>query len=106
MPMTDVTVRALSEDDWEAFRAIRLAALADAPDAFAASRDDEQGYDDEDPRAQAALAETDSWAAKAACWALSSATDSTLWSCQPWCRVASRPSLASPTTSTWEIFSK
>ncbi len=44
--MTDVTVRALSEDDWEAFRSIRLAALTDAPDAFAASMDDEQGYDE------------------------------------------------------------
>jgi ribosomal protein S18 acetylase RimI-like enzyme len=45
--MTDVTVRALEEDDWETFRAIRLAALDDAPDAFAASKDDEQAYDEE-----------------------------------------------------------
>jgi len=45
--MSDVTVRALGEDDWEAFRAIRLAALTDAPDAFAASVDDEQGYDED-----------------------------------------------------------
>ena len=44
--MTDVTVRVLGEDDWTAFRAIRLAALGDAPDAFAASVEDEQGYDE------------------------------------------------------------
>lgn len=42
--MTDVTVRVLGEDDWAAFRAIRLAALNDAPDAFAASLEEEQGY--------------------------------------------------------------
>ena len=42
--MTDVTVRALGEDDWNAFKAIRLAALVDSPDAFAASLEEEQGY--------------------------------------------------------------
>ena len=47
MAMTDVTVRTLGEDDWSAFKAIRLAALVDSPDAFAASMDDEQAYDEE-----------------------------------------------------------
>ena len=45
--MTDVTVRALGEDDWSAFRAIRLAALVDSPDAFAASLEEEESYDEE-----------------------------------------------------------
>ncbi len=45
--MTDVTVRALGEDDWTAFRAIRLAALTDSPDAFAADLDAERGYDED-----------------------------------------------------------
>jgi ribosomal protein S18 acetylase RimI-like enzyme len=45
--MTEVTVRALGEDDWHVFRAIRLAALADAPDAFAADPDEEQRYDED-----------------------------------------------------------
>jgi ribosomal protein S18 acetylase RimI-like enzyme len=44
--MTDVTVRALSEDDWETFRAVRLAALTDAPGAFAAKADEERRYDE------------------------------------------------------------
>lgn len=46
-PMSDLTLRALEGDDWEAFRHIRLAALQDAPEAFASSFEEEQGYDEE-----------------------------------------------------------
>jgi ribosomal protein S18 acetylase RimI-like enzyme len=45
--MTEVTVRSLGEEDWEEFKAIRLAALTDSPDAFAASLDEERGYDED-----------------------------------------------------------
>jgi ribosomal protein S18 acetylase RimI-like enzyme len=45
--MSDLTVRALEGDDWQAFRQIRLAALQDAPDAFASSYDEERDYDEE-----------------------------------------------------------
>jgi ribosomal protein S18 acetylase RimI-like enzyme len=45
--MSDLTVRALEGDDWEAFRQVRLAALADAPEAFASSYSAEQDLDEE-----------------------------------------------------------
>ena len=45
--MTDVTVRSLGEEDWQEFRAIRLAALRDSPDAFAASVDAEEGFEED-----------------------------------------------------------
>ena len=45
--MSDLTVRTLDGDDWQAFRQIRLAALSDAPDAFASSLEEEQHYDEE-----------------------------------------------------------
>ena len=45
--MTDVTVRSLGEEDWQEFRAIRLAALRDSPDAFAASADAEEGFEED-----------------------------------------------------------
>jgi ribosomal protein S18 acetylase RimI-like enzyme len=45
--MTDVTVRPLGEEDWQEFRAIRLAALRDSPDAFAASAEDEEAFDED-----------------------------------------------------------
>jgi GNAT superfamily N-acetyltransferase len=35
--MSEITVRALSEEDWEQFRAIRLTALEDSPQAFVAA---------------------------------------------------------------------
>jgi len=45
--MTEVTVRSLGEEDWREFKAIRLAALRDSPDAFAASADEEEGFEED-----------------------------------------------------------
>ena len=45
--MTDITVRALGEEDWQVYRDVRLAALAESPDAFAATASQEQEYDEE-----------------------------------------------------------
>ena len=39
-------IRRVAPDEWAAFRDIRLAGLADAPDAFAATLDMETGYDE------------------------------------------------------------
>lgn len=44
--MSEITVRALSEDDWEDYRAVRLAALKESPEAFAASHEQESEYDE------------------------------------------------------------
>lgn len=44
--MTDINVRALSEDEWEQFRSIRLAALEDSPDAFVATADAEREFEE------------------------------------------------------------
>ncbi len=44
--MSDVTVRPLGEEDWQLFRSIRLAALSDSPEAFVASVEEEQDYDE------------------------------------------------------------
>jgi ribosomal protein S18 acetylase RimI-like enzyme len=45
--MSDVTVRVLGEDDWDAYRSARLAALQESPEAFVASFDEEKAYDEE-----------------------------------------------------------
>ncbi|MEP6651167.1 MAG: GNAT family N-acetyltransferase [Lapillicoccus sp.] len=45
--MTDVTVRSLGEEDWPEYKAIRLAALRDSPDAFVASAQDEEGLEED-----------------------------------------------------------
>lgn len=42
--MTDVDVRPLGEEDWQQFRAIRLEALLESPEAFAADAEAEQDY--------------------------------------------------------------
>ncbi len=42
--MTDISVRELGEDDWGVYRAVRLTALQDAPDAFVASYEEESRY--------------------------------------------------------------
>ncbi|MEI2778923.1 MAG: GNAT family N-acetyltransferase [Tetrasphaera sp.] len=45
--MTEITVRALSEDEWQLFRDIRLAALTDSPEAFVATTAQEEDYDED-----------------------------------------------------------
>ncbi|MBM6547142.1 GNAT family N-acetyltransferase [Janibacter sp. YIM B02568] len=40
--MSEITVRALTEDEWETFREVRLAALAESPEAFVASHAEEE----------------------------------------------------------------
>lgn len=42
--MSDVIVRPLVEADWAQFKAIRLAALTESPDAFVASVEEEEKY--------------------------------------------------------------
>ena len=42
--MADITVKELDESDWEAYRAARLTALKDSPDAFVATYADESGH--------------------------------------------------------------
>ncbi|HET7397250.1 MAG TPA: GNAT family N-acetyltransferase [Intrasporangium sp.] len=44
--MSDITVRALGEADWEEYRSVRLAALRESPEAFVASLEEEQAYDE------------------------------------------------------------
>jgi ribosomal protein S18 acetylase RimI-like enzyme len=43
----DIIVRRLEPADWPALKAVRLAALADAPEAFASTLELESGYSDE-----------------------------------------------------------
>ena len=62
--MSEITVRALSEDEWETYREVRLAALEESPDAFVASHDDEaaepeQFWRDRMERSHRLLAEAD-----------------------------------------------
>jgi GNAT superfamily N-acetyltransferase len=46
-PVPDVTVRRLGTADWPALKAVRLAALTDAPQAFESTLAREQAYTDE-----------------------------------------------------------
>jgi ribosomal protein S18 acetylase RimI-like enzyme len=46
----DVPVRRLNPDDWQAWRTARLAALAEAPYAFASSLEKERSYHEKDWR--------------------------------------------------------
>lgn len=39
--MSEITVRALTEDEWEIYRTLRLKALQESPEAFVADHDDE-----------------------------------------------------------------
>lgn len=45
--MSEITVRALTEDQWEQYRNVRLSALAESPQAFVATLEEEQAYDEE-----------------------------------------------------------
>jgi ribosomal protein S18 acetylase RimI-like enzyme len=45
--MTDITVRTLGEDDWQDYRSVRLAALRESPEAFVATAEDEESYDED-----------------------------------------------------------
>lgn len=50
--MTAITVRTLGEDDWQTYRDVRLSALAESPDAFAASESHEKAVDENEWRAR------------------------------------------------------
>lgn len=45
--MSDITVRTLTEDDWETFRAVRLTALRESPEAFVGTHADEEDFDED-----------------------------------------------------------
>lgn len=45
--MTDNTVRALTEEEWDAYRSVRLAALQESPEAFVASHAEESAFDED-----------------------------------------------------------
>jgi ribosomal protein S18 acetylase RimI-like enzyme len=44
--MSSITVRSLTEADWETYRAVRLTALRESPDAFVAGHHDESRLDE------------------------------------------------------------
>ena len=45
-PMSEITVRALGEEDWQDYRSVRLAALRESPEAFVATLEEEQAFDE------------------------------------------------------------
>ena len=45
--MSEISVRALTEDEWEQYRSVRLAALQESPEAFVATLEEEKQYDEE-----------------------------------------------------------
>jgi len=47
VPMSQINVRALGEEDWQHFRDIRLMALKDSPEAFVASATGEAAFDEQ-----------------------------------------------------------
>lgn len=44
--MSEITVRALGEDDWQDYRSIRLTALRESPEAFVATLEEEEAFDE------------------------------------------------------------
>ena len=62
--MSEITVRALTEDEWETYRQVRLAALEESPDAFVATHAEESDepedfWRERMTRSQRLLAEVD-----------------------------------------------
>jgi ribosomal protein S18 acetylase RimI-like enzyme len=45
--MAEITVRVLTEEEWDQYRSVRLAALQESPEAFVASYEEEAAYDEE-----------------------------------------------------------
>jgi ribosomal protein S18 acetylase RimI-like enzyme len=45
--MSEINVRALGEDDWQVYRDIRLTAVREAPEAFVATRVEEEALDEQ-----------------------------------------------------------
>jgi GNAT superfamily N-acetyltransferase len=45
--MSEISVRSLGEDEWEQYRAVRLSALEESPEAFAAAADEERSFEEE-----------------------------------------------------------
>ncbi|HXN04774.1 MAG TPA: GNAT family N-acetyltransferase [Candidatus Acidoferrum sp.] len=48
--MADLVIRRLAAADWAAFRAVRVAALRDAPEAFGSTASDAERFDEEEWR--------------------------------------------------------
>lgn len=45
--MVDIEIRVLGEDEWQLYREVRLAALADAPESFVGRHEDEVARDEQ-----------------------------------------------------------
>lgn len=45
--MAEITVRVLTEEEWDQYRSVRLAALHESPEAFVASYEEEAEYDED-----------------------------------------------------------
>ncbi|GAA6524860.1 GNAT family N-acetyltransferase [Intrasporangium sp. DVR] len=45
--MSEITVRPLGEDEWQDYRAVRLEALRESPEAFAATVEEEESLDED-----------------------------------------------------------
>ncbi|GAB3588038.1 GNAT family N-acetyltransferase [Calidifontibacter terrae] len=50
--MSELTIRTLEADEWQTYRDVRLSALEESPDAFAASVSQEKQYDEDFWRAR------------------------------------------------------
>lgn len=44
--MSEITVRPLGEEDWQDYRAVRLEALRESPEAFVATASEEEAFDE------------------------------------------------------------
>jgi len=48
MAIKNLNIRALSMDDWETYKSLRLSSMSDSPDSFGATLDRETSYPDEE----------------------------------------------------------